>query len=249
MARFLSTITDKGVEVLTQMISSGTQLQLTRAVVGDGRPNVSPNTLQAIVSPVSVKSAIGEMVFIQGTPSITKIPVQVTNEFLEETVYVREIGIMGIDTTGQEFLFAYSWLESEVDTDNVLPASAGFDFADTVHLHDIGIVMTTQQASAISVQIAPGSYVTFTQMESYAAPAIHIQQAATVMESTGENTEGAQRRQDYDIQAIKEQLDTGFVGTTVVHNFEPAQREFWLGYDGTGVPEGVLNNTTNRITA
>lgn len=71
-----------------------------------------------------------------------------------------------------------------------------------------------------------------------------IPQAA---ETTGENTEQVQRRQDSDIEAIKEQLNTGFTGTTVTHTFAPAQLSYWKGYDGTGVPEGILDQTRNRL--
>lgn len=56
-----------------------------------------------------------------------------------------------------------------------------------------------------------------------------------------------QRRQDSDIEAIKEQLNTGFTGTTVTHTFAPAQLSYWKGYDGTGVPEGILDQTRNRL--
>ncbi len=49
------------------------------------------------------------------------------------------------------------------------------------------------------------------------------------------------------IEAIKEQLNTGFTGTTVTHTFAPAQLTYWKGYDGTGVPEGILDQTRNRL--
>ena len=73
------------------------------------------------------------------------------------------------------------------------------------------------------------------------------QGADTITETTGENTEQVQRRQDSDIEAIKEQLNTGFTGTTVTHTFAPAQLSYWKGYDGTGVPEGILDQTRNRL--
>ena len=81
----------------------------------------------------------------------------------------------------------------------------------------------------------------------YAAPLVHTQGADTITETTGENTEQVQRRQDSDIEAIKEQLNTGFTGTTVTHTFAPAQLSYWKGYDGTGVPEGILDQTRNRL--
>ena len=99
----------------------------------------------------------------------------------------------------------------------------------------------------LSVQVGAGSYVTNTQLIAYAAPVIHTQAASTISETTGETTEQAQRRQDYDIQSILDQLNTGFTGTTVTHTFAPAQIENWVGYDGDGVPEGILDTSQNRL--
>src|SRR5690554_4733212 len=109
MARYRSTITDKGSEVLTNLIAIGSQLQITRAACGDGIPEVSPNTLTALVSPITVDTQVQAKQFIPGDPSIMKIPVQVTNAGLESEVWVREIGIFALDENNQEFLFAYSW--------------------------------------------------------------------------------------------------------------------------------------------
>lgn len=58
----------------------------------------------------------------------------------------------------------------------------------------------------------------------YAAPLVHTQGADTITETTGENTEQVQRRQDSDIEAIKEQLNTGFTGTTVTHTLPRPRR-------------------------
>ena len=70
---------------------------------------------------------------------------------------------------------------------------------------------------------------------------------AVINETTGETTEQVQRRQDNDIQSIFEQLNTGFTGTTVTHTFVPAQLQYWKGYDGTGIPEGILDQSLNRL--
>lgn len=56
MARFKSTITDKGAEVLTAFLAAGKQLVLTSAAAGDGVAQVSPNTLTALVSPINVNT-------------------------------------------------------------------------------------------------------------------------------------------------------------------------------------------------
>ena len=84
-------------------------------------------------------------------------------------------------------------------------------------------------------------------MTAYAAPLLHVHAASDVNESNGDSVETVQRRQDFDISAIKEQLDTGFTGTTVTHTFAPAQLAQWKGYDGTGLPEGILDTAANRL--
>lgn len=250
MARFRSTITDRGSEVLTQMIASGSQLQVVRAASGDGIPETSPNTLSALVSPVSVNTQVQAKEFIAGDPSIMKIPVQVTNAGLESSVWIREVGIFALDADNVEFLFAYSWLDG-TDSDNILPPSSFLgeieEMADTVHIHDVAIFVTNQENSAVSVQVGAFSFVTSAQMTAYAAPLVHTQAAGTIIESSGQSVEEVQRRQDYDIQAIKEQLGTGFTGTTVTHTFASGQLSQWKGYDGTGLPEGILDTSNNRL--
>ena len=157
-----------------------------------------------------------------------QIPVQVTNEGLESNVWIREIGVFGLDISGNEILFCYGWLDGE-DSDNVLPATTFEEDADTVHIHDLAVFITNQEAAAVSVQVGVGSFVTTAQMTAYAA------------------TEQVQRRQDNDIQSILEQLNTGFTGTTVTHTFVSAQLQYWKGYDGTGIPEGILDQSLNRL--
>ena len=169
-----------------------------------------------------------------------------TNEGLDAPVWIREVSVYGKNIDGAEIMFCYGWLDGG-DTDNVLPVTSFAEDADTVHVHDLAVFVTNQEAASVSVQVAPGSYVTREQMTTYAAPLVHTQGADTITETTGENTEQVQRRQDSDIEAIKEQLNTGFTGTTVTHTFAPAQLTYWKGYDGTGVPEGILDQTRNRL--
>lgn len=181
-----------------------------------------------------------------------RIPVQVTNAGLEASVYVREVAVYALDENESPFMFSYSWLDGE-DSDNVLPpcsfqteeglAGEG----DTVHVHDVAVVVTNQENSGITVNVGSGSYVTTAQMVAYAAPIVHGHDASQIEETTGETVEAAQRRQDFDISAIQEQLDTGFTGTTVTHTFAPAQIDQWKGYDGDGIPEGILDTVENRL--
>lgn len=67
------------------------------------------------------------------------------------------------------------------------------------------------------------------------------------MRATATASKRSSAAQDFDISAIKEQLDTGFTGTTVTHTFAPAQLAQWKGYDGTGLPEGILDTAANRL--
>ena len=219
---------------------------LTRAATGSGVATVSPNTLSDLVTPENVAVSLGEKDLIEGDPAIMRIPVQVTNEALDAPVWIREVAVYGNTIDNTEVMFCYGWLDGD-DSDNVLPATSFEEDADTVHIHDLAVFVTNQEAASVSVQVAPGSYVTREQMTTYAAPLVHTQGADTVTETTGENTEQVQRRQDSDIEAIKEQLNTGFTGTTVTHTFAPAQLSYWKGYDGTGVPEGILDQTRNRL--
>jgi hypothetical protein len=246
MARFKSIVTDAGAAALTALIAAGKPLILTHGAAGSGVATVSPNTLTGIVTPENVAVSLGEKGLIEGDPAIMRIPVQVTNEGLDAPVWIREVAVYGKNIDGAEIMFCYGWLDGG-DTDNGLPATAFAEDADTVHVHDLAVFVTNQEAASVSVQVAPGSYVTRAQMTAYAAPMFHTQAADTVNETTGENTEQVQRRQDSDIEAIKEQLNTGFTGTTVTHTFAPAQLTYWKGYDGTGVPEGILDQTRNRL--
>lgn len=254
MARFRSTVTDKGAEVWTRFAATGRQIVLVSAAAGDGvaGEGVSQNTLTALVHQVQVDAQIGEKSFIEGPPSYMRIPVQVTNAGLETAVFVREVATFALDENGNPFMFTYSWLDGE-DSDNVLPPCSFLDHesvmeeGDTVHIHDVAVLATAGENGSVTVELGAGSFVTRGQMVAYTAPLLHTHAATSVQESTGESVETAQRRQDYDIAAIKEQLDTGFTGTTVTHTFAAAQVNQWNGYNGTGLPEGILDTAANRL--
>ena len=159
MAKFKSIVTDSGVEALTALIASGQGLNLTRATAGSGVPDVSPNTLSGLINPEDVTANLAGKEFVDGTPAIMRIPVQITNEALEANVWVREIGVFGQDINGKEILFCYGWLDGE-DSDNVIPATSFEDGADTVHIHDLAVFITNQEAAAVSVQVG-ARYVRF----------------------------------------------------------------------------------------
>lgn len=246
MAKFKSIVTDTGANALTALIAAGENLTLTRAAAGSGVADVSPNTLSDLVTPGSVKANLVGKEFVPGTPAVMRITIQLTNETLTAESWVREVGVYGEDINGDEILFCYGWLDGE-DSDNVLPATSFVGEADTVHIHNIAVFLTGQEAAIITVQVGAGTYITETQLEGYAAPINHTQPASTVNESTGETTEQAQRRQDNAIAGLLEQLDTNFTGTTVIHTFAPGELSSWVGYNGSGLPEGVLDTVENRL--
>ena len=243
MANYKSTITDVGAEKLTNFLANGLELVLFRAGAGDGVSELSQNTLTALVNPLEIDIALADKEYINGE---IRLSIQISNYELLETVYIREIGIYALDENGQEFLFAYSWLDGE-DSDNIIPISQSADIADTIHVHDVAFVITNQENTIITVNVGGNSYVTEVRMMTYAAPMEHNQPASTVTESIGATVEEHQREQDYAIQGLREQLDTGFTGTTVIHAFVPEQLPQWKGYDGSGLPEGVLDTATNRL--
>lgn len=172
MARFKSIVTDAGAAALTALIAAGKPLILTRAAAGSGVATVSPNTLADLVTPENVAVSLGEKDLIEGDPAIMRIPVQVTNEALDAPVWIREVAVYGNTIDNTEVMFCYGWLDGD-DSDNVLPATSFEEDADTVHIHDLAVFVTNQEAASVSVQVAPGSYVTREQMTTYAAPLVH----------------------------------------------------------------------------
>jgi phage-related tail fiber protein len=247
MARYNSTVTDIGAAALTALMASDMTLTLTRAAAGDGIADVSPNTLTDLVHPVTVQTALSGKELVDGDPPQMRVPVQVTNQQLTAPVYVREIAVYGNDIDGNEIMFIYAWLDGE-DSDNLLPPTGNPDGTwDSAHEHELAVIITNAEAAAIVVQLSPGSFVTYEQMVAYAAEIVHRHPATQIDETTGETTEEAQRRQDFAIQALQELVDTGFTGTIVIHTFMPAELQYWTGYDGDGLPEGILDPTTHRL--
>ena len=248
MARFNSTITNYGSQVLTNLVAQGDPLVLTRAVAGDGRPTGSPAALTALLSPrADIQTSMGEKTIVEGEPTLIRVPIQVSNLGLTVKRYVREIGLYAMDGN-IEFLFAYCWLDG-ADGDNALDVSGLPGEADTIHIQDVGLLVTNQEAGGIVVQLGGGTYVSRSEVYTYAAEKEHTHTAAEITETTGETVEVVQRRQDYDIAAMKEQLDTGFTGTSVTHTMAANELSEWTGYDGTGYPEGIYDEATARLYA
>lgn len=168
MAGFQSTITEQGMETLTRFLALGEELRLTRAEAGSGAAHSNWNTRTELVRPADVNIQMGEKEFVQSVPSYLLIPVHISNAGLTEQVFIREVGIFGLDERGKEFLFAYSWLDGG-DTDNFLPPAKDPEGeADTVHVHEMILLATDQINAAVRIEVSGGSFVTASQMQAYA---------------------------------------------------------------------------------
>lgn len=168
MAGFQSTITEAGMETLTRFLALGEELVLTRAGAGSGTASGGWNKRTELVRPADVNIQMGEKEFVESTPSYILLPVHISNAGLTEQVFIREVGIFGLDERGKEFLFAYSWLDGG-DTDNFLPPAKDPEGeADTVHVHEMILLATDQINAAVRIEVSGGSFVTASQMQAYA---------------------------------------------------------------------------------
>ncbi len=245
MARFISTITSRGSEVLTQFLAAGRELIIFKAVAGDGISSAPIHTMTDMVSPVEVEALVGGKEWVQGSPGQMQVTVELTNRGLTHNTPIRELGTFAYDMDGAPFLFTYSRLEGG-DSDNILSPPEDPSQPDTSHIHNLAVVITEQEYGAITVEVSAGFGVTMAQMVAYAAPKYHTQTASTIQEATGESTEEAQRRQDYAIKALQEQLDTGFTGLSLTWGFTAVEMDQWQGYEG-GLVEGIWDTGNNRM--
>lgn len=168
MAGFQSTITEAGMETLTRFLALGEELLLTRAEAGSGVVKSNWNKRTELKQPVDVNIQMGEKEFVESVPSYLLLPVHISNAGLTEQVFIREVGVFGLDERGKEFLFAYSWLDGG-DTDNFLPPAKDPEGeADTVHVHEMILLATDQINAAVRIEVSGGSFVTASQMQAYA---------------------------------------------------------------------------------
>lgn len=168
MAYFQSTITARGIELLTQFLAEGQELPLTAAAVGNGVAKGEPNQVTALANPITADVNIGEKSFVKSNPSYLLIPVYISNQNRTEDVYIREVMLYGLDAEGAQFPFAYAWLEG-ADADNLLPATRlKSGESDTVHIHEIALLATDQINAAVRIEVSGGNWITAAQMEAYA---------------------------------------------------------------------------------
>lgn len=155
-------------ETLTRFLALGEELLLTRAEAGSGVVKSGWNKRTELKQPVDVNIQMGEKEFVESVPSYLLLPVHISNAGLEEQVFIREVGVFGLDERGKEFLFAYSWLDGG-DTDNFLPPAKDPEGeADTVHVHEMILLATDQINAAVRIEVSGGSFVTASQMQAYA---------------------------------------------------------------------------------
>ena len=164
MAHFKSVVTDIGAEKIAAIVTGGGKLSLTRAAVGSGRTDSDRAAMTALVKEENAEIQTGDLeVTTSGGMTVLRLPVQVTNKDQSAPLPVREVGLYSQDAEG-EYLFAVSWLDGE-DTDNIIPPPADPEAADTVHIHDVGIVVTNQEAAVIEVRMGLGGMATAEQLE------------------------------------------------------------------------------------
>ena len=165
MAHFKSVVTNIGAEKIAAIVTGGGKLSLTRAAVGSGRTDSDRAAMTALIQEVTAEVQTGDMTVTTTADGMTvmQLPVQITNKGQTGPLPIREVGLYGQDTGG-EYLFAVSWLDGE-DTDNIIPPPADPAEADTVHVHDVGIIVTNQEAAVIEVKMGLGGMATAEQLE------------------------------------------------------------------------------------
>lgn len=247
MAKYRSIVTDQGLLALSNYMLIDKKLIIDFALAGSGRYEDTQDKTKvlALKSASPVEANISDFKVIVGDPSLIRISVQVTNANLTINTPIRELGLYCKNKVGNSILFAYSWLDGE-DTDNILPASDG-DLADTVHVHDMALIISNQEIDCLDVPMGAGTFITHKDMITFAAPLDHKHKAKEINESIGEDTETVQRRQDSDIEDLKLKFGQMLSKETVVHTYKEVEWPDWKGYEGEGLPEGIYDPKTGIL--
>lgn len=169
MANFKSIVTDLGNEMLTRAIALNKTVDIKTAKIGSGRALANQGQLTSIVTPITATVRIGGKNFEVGDPSILTIEVQVSNQGILASSYIREMGLYANDGTG-EILFAYIWLDG-ADSNNMLPYPESIDFPDTGLLFKVAIFITNQENANITVSFSLDAFVTYREMTEYVTQA------------------------------------------------------------------------------
>ena len=165
MARFKTILTNQGAAALTLAMYRGEHVFPDFAAMGSGVFDGAKATITELVTPVNVDTKVMDREFVEtaGQPSILKISVQTFNTGLTELTPIREIMLYANSDNGQDMAaaipFAYAWLDGD-DTDNILPPSLTPGTHDTIHLHELALFVTNQEAASIEVSFALNGFVT-----------------------------------------------------------------------------------------
>lgn len=112
-------ITNVGKQQYAKAISGAT-LTFTRVKIGSGSPTVDPETLTDIVS-LSAQAPI-KSIDTTSNAGVAKITIEVSNENIDTSIGIREIGIYCRNSTDNtETLYAYAHSETDID---VIPSSS-----------------------------------------------------------------------------------------------------------------------------
>ena len=166
MARFKTILTNQGAAALTLAMYQGNKVSPDFAQMGSGIFDGPQATVTELVEPVAVDVRVMDREFVEAdgdTPSMLQISVQTFNTGLTELTPIREILLYANTNGGTDMTnaipFAYGWLDGP-DTDNILPPPLMPGIHDTIHLHELALFVTNQEAANIEVKFAFHGFVT-----------------------------------------------------------------------------------------
>ena len=208
-------ITDAG-RLLLGEVQNGAVFTPVAIVLGSGYLPAGTTTRQvtALVQPIATLSVNKKKLQEDGSFVIGGL---YTNQDISEAFYFRELGVIakGVYPGGEEtaeILYSYG---NAGETADYMPA---YSEGQPVE-RQIDVVTYIGNDTDVDLTIESGVYVTFPEMEAYAAPIKHTHTADEVFESNEQTVEENQRRQDEEIENLKN--GTGFnatatrTGTTV----------------------------------
>lgn len=238
MERFFSVLTAAGEAAMARYGQSGAKTPLVDFAVGDGGGNYYlPNKDMTSLRREKWRGRINDVTIDPQKPNVFIITALVPHEvggfiIREGAVYNDDGEMIGIMNTPNIEKSAGEGADAQL----YLRMRLAVSHTDAIEFPIDPNVIMISKPDAIEL------------VQAYAAPKHHTQAAETVKEATGETTEESQRRQDYAIKALQEQLDTGFVGKAFAWGFTAADMSQWQGFDGA-LPEGIWDTDNNRMTA
>lgn len=206
MANFIAVVTDVGRNILLSNITKDKPTDIHRAEIGDGTflgsdPRKVVELIRATHAAKVGGKGLGQD--SQGNTSC-RIPIQITNEGLQDTLYIREFGLYTKNDADQEVLFVYGYVTGNDDSINSLsPPSLNVIDYNQIRIIDTNITLTDAEYANITVNISSSALITYGDMVAYAAPIKHRHEATEIDESIGKTVELHQRDQDDRITALE----------------------------------------------